>query len=285
MEAIEQALLVAYHRTEGAQQHARAELDRKSGHVTVFARELNEDGTLAREYDDTPSDFGRIAATTASRSSCSGCATPRTRPSSASTPRPRATSCPASSSRGATRGWSRSTSARSRASCSQEQVPGERYEHGSRIRCLVVDVKKGPSTQVVLSRSHPQLVKKLFALEVPEIADGTVQITALSREAGHRSKMAVRATRGGVNAKGACIGPMGQRVRAVMAELRGEKIDIVDHSDDPAQFVGNALSPRPGSPPWRSSTSRRGRRGWSSPTTSSRWPSARRGRTPGWRPS
>ena len=126
----------------------------------------------------------------------------------------------------------------------QEQVPGEKYEHGSRIRCFVVSVKKGPKgPQVVLSRSHPMLVRKLFALEVPEIADGTVQITALSREAGHRSKMAVRATRSGINAKGACIGPMGQRVRAVMAELRGEKVDIVDHSDDPAQFVGNALSP------------------------------------------
>ena len=86
-------------------------------------------------------------------------------------------------------------------------------------------------------------MKKLFALEVPEIADGTVEIAAVAREAGHRSKIAVRAHVPGVNPKGACIGPMGQRVRAVMSELNGEKIDIVDWSEDPAEFVGNALSP------------------------------------------
>ena len=125
-----------------------------------------------------------------------------------------------------------------------EQVPGERYEHGARIRCIVVHVAKGfRGPQITLSRSHPALVKKLFALEVPEIADGTVEIAAIAREAGHRTKIAVRSTVPGVNAKGACIGPMGQRVRAVMSELHGEKIDIIDWSDDPAQFVGNALSP------------------------------------------
>jgi len=87
------------------------------------------------------------------------------------------------------------------------------------------------------------LVKKLFAFEVPEIADGTVEIAAIAREAGHRTKIAVKSTKPGVNAKGACIGPMGQRVRNVMAELNGEKIDIVDHSDDPATMVAAALSP------------------------------------------
>jgi N utilization substance protein A len=125
-----------------------------------------------------------------------------------------------------------------------EQVPGEVYEHGQRIRCVVVHVAKGfRGPQITLSRSHPALVKKLFALEVPEIADGTVEIAALAREAGHRSKIAVHATVPGVNAKGACIGPMGSRVRAVMSELHGEKIDIIDWSEDPATFVGNALSP------------------------------------------
>lgn len=86
-------------------------------------------------------------------------------------------------------------------------------------------------------------MKKLFALEVPEIADGTVEIAAIARESGHRTKIAVRSTVSGVNAKGACIGPMGQRVRNVMAELHGEKIDIVDWSDDPATLVAHALSP------------------------------------------
>jgi N utilization substance protein A len=125
-----------------------------------------------------------------------------------------------------------------------ERVPGESYEHGARIKCLVVSVRKGMrGPQVMLSRSHPNLVKKLFALEVPEIADGTVEICGLAREAGHRTKIAVRTKVPGVNAKGSCIGPMGQRVRAVMNELHGEKIDIVDFSDDPAEMVAHALSP------------------------------------------
>jgi N utilization substance protein A len=125
-----------------------------------------------------------------------------------------------------------------------ERVPGEKYPHGERIKCLVVSVRKGMrGPQITLSRSHPNLVKKLFALEVPEIADGTVEIAAIAREAGHRTKIAVRSTTPGVNAKGSCIGPMGQRVRNVMSELHGEKIDIVDFAEDPAEFVANALSP------------------------------------------
>jgi transcription termination/antitermination protein NusA len=123
-------------------------------------------------------------------------------------------------------------------------VPGEKYVHGERLRCFVVSVKRGQrGPQISLSRTHPNLVRKLFALEVPEIADGTVVIAALAREAGHRTKIAVHSTVPGVNAKGACIGPMGQRVRAVMTELHGEKIDIVDYSEDPARFVASALSP------------------------------------------
>lgn len=126
----------------------------------------------------------------------------------------------------------------------QEQVPGEDYKHGTRLRSYVVRVAKGVrGPSVTLSRTHPNLVKKLFALEVPEIADGSVEISAIAREAGHRTKIAVRSGRSGLNAKGACIGPMGARVRAVMAELNGEKIDIVDWSDDPAEMVANALSP------------------------------------------
>src|SRR6185295_18778785 len=125
-----------------------------------------------------------------------------------------------------------------------EQVPGESYAHGERIRCYVVGVTRGMrGTQITLSRTHPGLVRKLFALEVPELVDGSVEIVAVARESGHRSKIAVRSTVPGVNPKGACIGPMGARVRGVMSELNGEKIDIIDWSEDPATFVGNALSP------------------------------------------
>jgi N utilization substance protein A len=125
-----------------------------------------------------------------------------------------------------------------------EQVAGEKFTHGDRIRALIVDVTRGTKGPLItLSRTHPDFVKGLFAHEVPEIAAGHVEIASIAREAGHRTKIAVRSKTDGVNAKGACIGPMGGRVRAVMSELGPEKIDIVDFSEDPAEFVATALSP------------------------------------------
>jgi N utilization substance protein A len=126
----------------------------------------------------------------------------------------------------------------------EEQVPGETYEHGSRLRVYVTKVEKGTKgPSITVSRTHPGLVRKLFAMEVPEIHQGLVDIASIAREAGHRTKIAVKAMEPGINAKGACIGELGQRVRAVQAELGEEKIDIVDFSEDIAQFVANALSP------------------------------------------
>jgi N utilization substance protein A len=245
IDALEQALLTAYHKTPGAQPHARVQVDRKSGRVTVLAAETGEDGEVLREYDDTPEGFGRIAATTAKQvilqrlrdaeddikfgefsgkegDIVSGVVQQGRDPQDVLVDlgRLEALLPPA------------------------ERVPGERYEHGTRIKCLVISVRRGMrGPQVLLSRSHPNLVKKLFALEVPEIADGTVEICGIAREAGHRTKIAVRSTVPQVNPKGACIGPMGQRVRNIMHELHGEKIDIVDWSDDPAELVAHALSP------------------------------------------
>jgi N utilization substance protein A len=245
VEAIEQALMVAYHRTEGAQQHARVELDRKTGHVTVFARELAEDGTLAREYDDTPHDFGRIAATTAKQIILQRLrdAEDEVRYGEFSGKEGDIVSGVIQQGRDP-RSVMVDLGKIEAVLPAPEQVPGEKYEHGSRLRVYVVGVRKGfKGPQITVSRTHPNLVKKLFALEVPEIADGTVEITAIAREAGHRTKIAVRTLNPSVNGKGACIGPMGQRVRNIMHELHGEKIDIIDHSDDPATFVGNALSP------------------------------------------
>jgi N utilization substance protein A len=245
VQTIEQALLLAYQRTEGAQPDARVELDRKSGHVVVWVAELDGDGRRVREWDDTPEGFGRIAAATARQ-----------------TIMQRLRDVEDEHVLGEFRGREGDILAGVVQQSSDprmvhvhlgsveavlppaEQVPGETYPHGARLRCYVIGVRKGlKGPSITLSRTHPNLVRKLFALEVPEIADGTVQIAALAREAGHRSKVAVRSTVPGVNAKGACIGPMGQRVRAVMAELHGEKIDIVDYSDDPAEFVASALSP------------------------------------------
>ncbi|MBA2530896.1 MAG: transcription termination/antitermination protein NusA [Nocardioidaceae bacterium] len=245
VEAIESALLVAYQRTDSARTHARVQLDRKSGHVVVVAQELDADGEVIGEYEDTPTGFGRIAATTARQvilqrlrdaedvarfgefsekegDIVSGVVQQAREPGDVLVDLGKLEALLPLA----------------------ERVPGERYEHGSRIRCLVISVRKGfRGPQVVVSRSHPNLVKRLFALEAPEIADGTVEIMAIAREAGHRSKVAVRSRVDGVNAKGACIGPMGSRVRNVMHELHGEKIDIIDYSDDPARFVANALSP------------------------------------------
>ena len=245
VEAIEQALLMAYQKTSGAYEDARVELDRKTGHVTVMAAELDDDGKKVGEFEDTPQGFGRIAATTAKQimlqrlrdaeddlrfgefagkegDIVSGVIQQGRNPDDVMVDLGKLEALlPVS-----------------------ERVPGEDYSHGTRIKCLVVSVRKGMrGPQITLSRSHPNLVKRLFALEVPEIADGTVEIAAVAREAGHRTKMAVTSSASGVNPKGACIGPMGQRVRSVMAELNGEKIDIVDWADDPAALVASALSP------------------------------------------
>jgi N utilization substance protein A len=245
IKAIEDALLVAYHRSDGVAASARVEVNRGTGHVTVWATEAAQDGQAPREYDDTPDGFGRIAATTARQvilqrlrdaedeltfGEYAGREGDVVAGVIQQGKDPRAVLVDL--------GKLEATLPPS------EQVPGERYVHGERIRCYVLHVRKGyRGPSVTLSRTHPNLVRKLFALEVPEIASGAVEIAAIAREAGHRSKIAVISHQPGVNAKGACIGPMGSRVRNVMAELHGEKIDIVDYSPDPAQFVGHALSP------------------------------------------
>jgi N utilization substance protein A len=255
VEAIETALLTAYRHTEGAQPHARVELDRGTGQVAVLAQELAEDGTVAREYDDTPAGFGRIAASTAKqvilqrlreaesalsygeyagREGDVVTGLIQQAPQRPGAPTNRNVMVLLGQGEGALEAVLPPT----------EQVPGEIYVHGNRLKCRVISVGRGQrGASVTVSRTHPELVRGLFALEVPEIADGSVEIAALAREAGHRTKIAVRSTVAGLNAKGACIGPVGSRVRAVTTELHGEKIDIVDWSADPARFVASALSP------------------------------------------
>jgi len=125
-----------------------------------------------------------------------------------------------------------------------EQVDGERYEQGSRIKAVITDVRSGTKgPQVILSRRDPELIRTLFELEVPEIADGLVEIRAVAREPGYRSKIAVESHAAGVDPVGACVGPRGSRVRMVVSELRGEKIDIIPWNTEPARFVAKALSP------------------------------------------
>jgi len=236
---------VAYHRTDGTPPRARVEIDRGSGHVTVWAAETGEDGTVLREFDDTPAGFGRIAATTARQVILQ-----RLRDAEDELTFGEYAGREGDIVAGVIQQGSDPRAVLVDLGKLEailpptEQVPGERYVHGERLKCYVLHVRKGyRGPSVTLSRTHPNLVKKLFSLEVPEIAGGAVEIAAIAREAGHRSKIAVVSRQPGVNAKGACIGPMGSRVRNVMAELHGEKIDIVDYSEDPAQFVAHALSP------------------------------------------
>jgi transcription termination/antitermination protein NusA len=248
LEAIETALVTAYRHADGAAKHVRVHIDRKSGEVAVLAQELGEDGEVVREWDDTPTDFGRIAASTAKQ-----VIVQRLRDAEHEQ-----TFGEYAGKEGDIVSGVVQADARRNAQGAvivdigkvegvlppSEQVPGETHPHGSRVKAYVVSVARtfrGP--QVTLSRTHPNLVRKLFALEVPEVADGSVEIVAVAREAGHRTKIAVRSKVSGLNAKGACIGPMGQRVRNVMSELNGEKIDIVDWSADDATFVASALSP------------------------------------------
>ena len=162
-----------------------------------------------------------------------------------------------------------------------EQVDGERYDHGQRIKAVIKEVSpstKGPS--IIVSRRDPELIKSLFELEVPEIADGLVEIENVAREPGYRSKIAVVSHQQGVDPVGACVGPRGSRVRMVVSELRGEKIDIIPYNDEPARFVAKALSARARA---RGARRRRGPPGdgHRARRPARRWRSAARARTRG----
>jgi transcription termination/antitermination protein NusA len=252
LEDVKAAVLSAYRHTEGHQPDAHIDIDRRSGSVLVLARELDEDGNVLREWEDTPEGFGRIAATTARQvmlQRLRDAENERTYGEFSTHEGEIVGGVIQRDSRANSRGlvvvrMGSETKGSEGVIPAAEQVPGEPYEHGDRLRCYVVGVSRGAREPVItLSRTHPNLVRKLFSLEVPEIADGSVEIVAVAREAGHRSKIAVASRVPGLNAKGACIGPMGQRVRNVMSELSGEKIDIIDFDEDPARFVANALSP------------------------------------------
>ncbi|CAM3704787.1 transcription termination/antitermination protein NusA [Mycobacterium frederiksbergense] len=252
VDTIKSALLTAYRHTEGHEADARIDVDRKTGVVKVMARETDDDGNLINEWDDTPEGFGRIAATTARQvilQRLRDAENEQMYGEFSAREGDIVAGVVQRDARENTRGnvvVRVGTEAKGSDGMIRpaEQVPGEGYEHGDRLRCYVIGVSRGArEPKIELSRTHPNLVRKLFALEVPEIADGSVDIVAVAREAGHRSKIAVASRVSGLNAKGACIGPMGQRVRNVMSELSGEKIDIIDFDEDPARFVANALSP------------------------------------------
>ncbi|WP_347346296.1 transcription termination factor NusA [Microbacterium sp.] len=246
---IEQAILTAYGKnhsqTGAAPAGTRAHLDRKTGHVAIYVPLLDEEGAVIGEEETTPDDFGRIAAFAAKqvisqrlRDIADDAILGEFRGKEGDIvagviqqgPNPRMVHVDLGTVEAILP--------------PEEQVAGEEYPHGSRLRVYVTSVAKGTKgPSITVSRTHPGLVRKLFALEVPEIAAGLVEIVSLAREAGHRTKIAVKSDDPTINAKGACIGELGRRVRAVTEELGGEKIDIVDYDPELAKFVANALSP------------------------------------------
>ena len=245
IKTLEDALLNAYQKTPNALRGVRVEVDRKSGKVSVLAPEFDDDDEVIGYFDDTPEDFGRIAAATARQVIFQ-----RIREAEDDQKFGHFSGVEGDILVGVIQQDRDTKAIRVDLGSLEaiiplaEQVPGEDYSHGRRLRVYVVSVRRelrGP--QVVLSRTHPNLVRKLFALEVPELERGIVEINEIAREAGHRTKIAVSSNDPNVSAKGAFIGPMGARVRAVTSELGEEKIDIVDYSPDPASFVAAALSP------------------------------------------
>lgn len=243
--ALADALESAYKRMPDAEEYSWVTIDPETMDIRVMAQEINEEGeVVGDEFDVTPDNFGRIAAQTARQ-----VMTQRIREAE----RELKYEEYAGREGDIVTGMIQQTDARytlldlGRVEAllpQSEQVMFERPEPNARLKAYIVEVRKtakGP--QIVVSRTHPGLVKRLFELEVPEIADGIVEIKACAREPGHRTKIAVYSHDANVDPVGACVGARGARVRQVVTELRGEKIDIVPFSDDLQDFVMKALSP------------------------------------------
>ncbi|HTT92496.1 MAG TPA: transcription termination factor NusA [Acidimicrobiales bacterium] len=244
LDALANALVAAYKRMPGAAEEAVVTIEPDSGEIRVYGQELDEDGNVVREWDDTPKDFGRIAAQTAKQVIFQ-----RIREAERDLKYEEYAGREGDIVTGiiqqSDNRYTLLDLGKVEALLPQaEQVPFEHYEHNARLKAYIVEVRKtskGP--QIVVSRTHPGLIKRLFELEVPEIANGIVEIKAAAREPGHRTKIAVWSNDPNVDPVGACVGARGARVRMVTTELRGEKVDIVPYSEEPREFVMRALQP------------------------------------------
>ena len=266
IEAVEAALISSYKRNFGSAQNVRVEIDRDTGEVNVYSKKTITDDVKdelleihiedAKKFDInykigdifedkvTPRNFGRIAAQTAKQE-----VVQRIREAERGIVYDEFINRESEIITGevsrVSRGSVYISLGRAEAILGpSEQIPNEEYKHGDRLKCYIVEVKKttkGP--QILLSRTHPGLVKRLFELEVPEIHDGVVEIKSISREAGSRTKIAVDSKDPNVDSVGACVGPKGIRVQGIVDELNGEKIDIIKYSDDPEKFIASSLSP------------------------------------------
>jgi transcription termination/antitermination protein NusA len=245
MEALEDALLSAYKKNYGVdmEAEARIDIDTDSGEIRVFEMQPNETGEL-EEVEVTPENFGRIAAQTAKQVIIQ-----RIREAERELMFDEYHGREGDIVTGIVQQNDQRYTLVDLGKVEallppSEQARGERYDHGTRLKTYIVDVRrtsKGP--QIMVSRTHPGLLKRLFELEVPEIFEGLVEIKAVAREAGQRSKVAVESNDPNVDPVGACVGAKGSRVRMIVSELRGEKVDIVEWKEDPAEFVANAISP------------------------------------------
>lgn len=248
LERLEEQLAVTYKRILDTENDTSVKIDRDTGHIYVY--ELvpvggTEEEPIVEPRDVTPSDISRYAATAAKQ-----VITQSIREAEREQIFEEYADRIGDSITGTVQqSDSRYTLVKIREGVeallpSAEQPPNERYEHNQRLKALIIDVRKTANEpSIVVSRTHPNLLKRLFELEVPEIYDGIVEIKSVAREPGMRSKVAVSSREPGLDPVGACVGPKGSRVRMVVAELRGERIDVVPWSEDPAQFVGHALSP------------------------------------------
>lgn len=243
LEALSDALLSSYKKNYDVESDARIDIDEETGDIRVFEVQIDEKGDEV-DVEVTPKNFGRIAAQTAKQVIIQ-----RIREAERDLMfdeyQDREGDIVTGIVQQSDQRYTLIDLGKVEALLPPgEQVRGERYEHGARLKTYIVDVRrstKGP--QIMVSRTHPGLLKRLFELEVPEIYDGLVEIKAVAREAGQRSKVAVESKDPNVDPVGACVGAKGSRVRMIVSELRGEKVDIVEWKEDPAEFVANAISP------------------------------------------
>ena len=246
LDAFANALVAAYKRSPGAAEEARVTIDPDSGEVTVYAQELDEEGNVIDEWEDTPEGeaFGRIAA-----QSFKQVMQFKLREAK----REKVYEMYEGREGDLVTGIVQQVDYRSvildlgdaeAILPGSERIPFERLDRGNRVKALILEVRnETKGAQIVVSRSHPDLVRRLLELEVPELTDGTVEIVNIAREPGHRTKIAVISHDPNVDPKGACVGARGSRVRQVVNELRGEKVDVVQWRDDVAQFIAEALGP------------------------------------------
>jgi len=244
LDALANALVSAYKRTPGAAEEARVIIDSGSGDIIVFGQELDDDGDVIREWEDTPDDFGRIAAQTAKQVISQRLREAKREQVFGNYEGRDGDLVTAIVQQVDHRFTIFDLGDAEALMPGSERIPYERLERGNRVKALILEVRdevKGP--QIILSRSHPDFVRSLLELEVPELVDGTIEIKAIAREPGNRTKIAVVSNDPNVDAKGACVGARGSRVRQVVNELRGEKVDVVTWDEDPSRLIAEALGP------------------------------------------